>query len=78
MKQHSAGKVCCPKCGGQFDPRVQARACHRGVRHYPIARVSEWRPPPAAPADKPQPRAPFQSDFQLFWDETQAHTRTPR
>jgi hypothetical protein len=31
----------------------------------------EWQLPPAASADKPKQRAPFQSDFMLLWDETQ-------
>jgi hypothetical protein len=67
----------CPKCGGQLDPRVQSRACHAGVRHFPVKRCSEWQPPLAAPADEPKQRAPFQSDFQLFWDETQPRQRAP-
>jgi hypothetical protein len=33
------------KAAGQFDPRVQSAACHKKVRHYPIHRISEWRPP---------------------------------
>jgi len=70
--------VKCPKCGGEFDPRVQSRACHARVRHYPIKRVSEWQRPPAAPADKPRRRADFQSDFCLIWDETQPHLRAPK
>jgi hypothetical protein len=70
--------ILCPRCGGQFDPRVQSAACHKGVRHYPIARVSEWQPPLAAPTDKPRQRAPFQSDFQLFLNETQPNPRVPR
>ena len=78
MKILSSGKVYCPKCGGQFDPRVQSRACHKGVRHFPIKRVSEWQPPRAAPADKPRRRADFQSDFMLLWDETQPKPRAPR
>jgi hypothetical protein len=68
----SPGAVRCRKCGQQFDPRVQSAACHKGVRHYPIERVCEWQPPPAAPAPKPR-RADFQSDFMLLWDETQPH-----
>jgi hypothetical protein len=71
MKILSPRSMRCPKCGGQFDPRVQSRACHKGVRHFPIKRVSEWQPPRAAPADKPRQRADFQSDFMLLWDETQ-------
>jgi len=78
MKILSPGYVWCAKCGGQFDPRVQSHACHNGVRHYPIARISEWQPPPVALADKPQQRAPFQSDFMLLWDETQPYPRAPR
>jgi hypothetical protein len=64
-------KVKCAKCGTEFEPRCQSSACHRGVRHYPICRVSEWQPPLAAPAGKPKRRASFQSDFMLLWDETQ-------
>jgi hypothetical protein len=74
----SPGMVRCPKCGQQFDPRVQSAACHKEVRHYPIKRISEWQPPPAAPADKPRRRAQFQSDFQLLWDETQPNPRAPK
>jgi hypothetical protein len=74
----SPNKVQCAKCGGEFDPRVQSAACHRGVRHFPVKRVSEWRPPLAAPADKPDARPPFQSDFMLLWDETQPNPRAPR
>jgi hypothetical protein len=74
----SPGMVRCPKCGGQFDPRVQARACHAGVRHFPIKRVSEWQPSPPASAEKPKRRTPFQFDFQLLWDETQPYPRAPR
>jgi hypothetical protein len=70
--------VRCPKCDGQFDPRVQSAACHKGVRHYPIARVSEWQPPPPVLADKSKRRAAFQSDFQLLWDETQPNPRAPK
>jgi hypothetical protein len=73
----SPDMVRCPKCGGQFDPRVQSAACHKRVRHYPIRRISEWQPPLAAPADKPQRRAPFQSDFMLLWDETPPKARVP-
>ena len=81
MPNSAQRKTCfvrCPRCGGQFDPRVQSAACHNGVRHYPIARISEWQPPPVALADKPQQRAPFQSDFMLLWDETQPYPRAPR
>lgn len=74
----SPGMVRCPRCGGQFDPRVQSAACHKGVRHFPLVRCSEWKPPPVVPADKPKQQAAFQSDFQLFWDETQPNPRTPR
>ena len=66
----SPGMVRCRKCGGQFDPRVQSAACHNRVRHYPIKRVSEWRPPPV-PADKPKPWPPLQADFRSLWDERQ-------
>jgi hypothetical protein len=73
----SPGMIRCPKCGGQFDPRVQSRARHAGVRHFPIKRVSEWQPPPSVPADKPKQPAAFQSDFKLLWDEAQPHPRAP-
>jgi hypothetical protein len=63
--------ITCAKCGQQFDASVQSAACHRGVRHYKIVRGSESWAPPAASADKPKRRAPFQSDFMLLWDETQ-------
>jgi hypothetical protein len=62
-------KVKCPKCGEEFDPRVQSAACHKKVRHYPIARVSEWQQPPSVSVDKPKQRAPFQADFRLLWNE---------
>ena len=69
----SPGMVACPKCGGQYDPRIQSAACHRGVRHYRIKRVSEWRPPPPlpVPAEKPKPWPPLQADFRSLWDERQ-------
>ena len=70
--------VRCSKCGAEFDPRVQARACHAGVRHFPIKGVSEWQPPPPVSAEKPKQRAPSQSDFQLVWDETQTKPRAPK
>jgi hypothetical protein len=53
----------------EFDPRFQSSACHAKVRHYPIKRVSEWKPPPEASTDKPSRPAPFQSDFRSLWDE---------
>jgi hypothetical protein len=74
----SPGMIRCPKCGGQFDPRVQSAACHKGVRHFPLKCVSEWQPPLSVPADKAQQRAAFQSDFQLLWDETQPKPRAPK
>jgi hypothetical protein len=69
----SPGMVRCPKCGTQFDPRMQSAACHKSVRHYPIARVSEWKPPAQPSPGKPRRRADFQSDFMLLWDETQPY-----
>jgi hypothetical protein len=75
---HSPGKMRCPKCGDQFDPRCQSSACHRGVRHYPIKRVSEWRPPAIPAPDRPRELADRQSDFCLIWDETQPNPRAPR
>jgi hypothetical protein len=75
----SAGMMHCPKCRAQFDPRVQSAACHKGVRHFPIKRVSEWRPPALPPTpDKPPELADRQSDFCLLWDETQLTPRAPR
>jgi hypothetical protein len=71
------GMVRCPRCGRQYDPRVQSAACHKNVRHYPIRRISEWQPAPIAPADKPRRRADFQSDFMLLWDETQPKALVP-
>jgi hypothetical protein len=72
----SPGMVKCLKCGGQFDPRMQSAACHKQVRHYPIKRVSEWRPPARPPApDRPRELADRQSDFCLLWDETQFRRR---
>jgi hypothetical protein len=82
MANSSHPKTCfvrCPRCGGQFDPRVQSSACHKGVRHFPIKRVSEWQPPalPLAP-DKPRELADWQSDFILIWDETQPNRRASK
>jgi hypothetical protein len=63
--------VPCPKCGQQFDPRVQSSFCGKTIRHYPVTGISEWQPPMVALPDKPKQRAPFQSDFMMLWDERQ-------
>jgi hypothetical protein len=41
MKRHfshspNPDMVTCPKCGAEYDPRVQSAACHKGVWHYPF------------------------------------------
>jgi hypothetical protein len=64
----------CQKCGGQYDPRVQAAACHAKVRHYPIAQVAYWQPPPNAAGDRPRYKpkwregTPPQGDFRTLWN----------
>jgi hypothetical protein len=78
IRSLSPWMIRCRKCGRDFDPRVQASACHAGVAHYPIVRISEWQPPSSVPADKPKQRAEFQSDFQQLWNESQSHSRVPK
>jgi len=68
----SPSTIRCPKCGAEFDPRVQSAACHKGVRHYPIVPGSEWWALPARPADRPKQRPLFQWDFRELWNEPPA------
>ena len=68
----------CQKCGQQFNPSTQFAACrgrgdplkHQSCIEVPSLALLSYEPV----AKKPQ-RQPFQSDFQLLWDERQTQLR---